>query len=86
MTRGSRDRPVPLLGCERGLVLGMAMVAIARGDDVARAAAAELLSQLVRAQSGSELARARFAIASFTGAVLRARANTTQEAAMASLA
>ena len=64
---------MPLLGCERGLVLGMALVVIARGDDVTRAAAAELLHQLMRAnRTGSKLAIARLAIAGFTAAAVRA--------------
>jgi hypothetical protein len=72
MTRARRDCPVPLLGCERGLVLGMALVVIARGDEVTRAAAAELLHQFVRASlTAGELAIARLAIAGFTAAALR---------------
>jgi len=67
------DRPVPLFGCERGLVLGMVLVVIARGDEVTRAAAAELLHQLVRGRTAGELAAARLAIAGFTAAALRAR-------------
>lgn len=72
-----RDRPVPLIGCERGLVLGMALVVLARGDDVTRAAAAELLHQLVRTtRTATALAAARLAIAGFTAAALRTARRT----------
>ena len=66
------DCPVPLLGCERALVLGMLLVAAVRGDEVTRSVVAELLHQLVRVRTGSELGAARLAIAGFTAAALRA--------------
>ena len=69
--RAGRDRLVPLLGCERALVLGMLLIATARGDEVTRSTVAELLDQLVRARTGNELGAARLAIAGFTAAALR---------------
>jgi hypothetical protein len=70
--RDRRDRAVPFLGCERALVLGVLLVATSRGDEVTRAAIAELLYQLVHARTCSEIGAARLAIAAFTGSALRA--------------
>jgi hypothetical protein len=71
--RARGDRLVPLVGCERALVLGMLLAAQRGHDEVTRAAIAELLHQLVRARPGSELGAARLAIAGFTAAALRAQ-------------
>lgn len=71
--KARRDRPVPFLACERALVLGMLLVATARGDEVTRSVIAELLHQLVHAKTCSQMGAARLAIAAFTGAALRAR-------------